>query len=62
LARVLRLAGLYINTGTINEATLLARVVELAAPDVVCTDRPGELRADAFAAGAAPEPLASVGA
>jgi glycerophosphoryl diester phosphodiesterase len=60
LARILRLAGLSINTGTVNDGTLLTRVVELAAPDAVCTDRPGELRAEALAAGAkTPEPLAS---
>jgi hypothetical protein len=35
LARPLRLAGLSINTGTINDAELLARVVEHA--DAVCT-------------------------
>jgi len=46
LARILRLAGLSINTGTVNDAELLARVIELASPDAVCTDRPGELRAE----------------
>jgi glycerophosphoryl diester phosphodiesterase len=46
LASVLRLAGLSINAGTVNDAELLARVIELAAPDAVCTDRPGELRAE----------------
>jgi glycerophosphoryl diester phosphodiesterase len=62
LARVLRLAGLSINTGTVNHGTLLTRVVELAAPDAVCTDRPGELRAEALVAGARRhEPLAAVG-
>jgi glycerophosphoryl diester phosphodiesterase len=45
LARVLRLAGLSVNTGTVNDAELLARVIDLASPDAVCTDRPGELRA-----------------
>ena len=47
LARTLRLAGLSINTGTVNDAAVLARVVELAAPDAVCTDRPSELRDEA---------------
>jgi hypothetical protein len=57
----LRLVGLSINTGTVNDDTLLARVVELAAPDAVCTDRPGELRAEALVAGARTvEPLAAV--
>jgi hypothetical protein len=34
------------NTGTVNDAELLARVSELASPDAVCTDRPAELRAE----------------
>jgi glycerophosphoryl diester phosphodiesterase len=46
LVRVLRLAGLSVNAGTVNDAELLARVIELASPDAVCTDRPGELRAE----------------
>jgi glycerophosphoryl diester phosphodiesterase len=46
LVSVFRLAGLSINTGTVNDAELLARVAELAAPDAVCTDRPAELRAE----------------
>jgi hypothetical protein len=29
----------------VNDAELLARVIDLASPDAVCTDRPGELRA-----------------
>lgn len=61
LARVLRLAGLSINTGTVNDGTLLTRVLELVAPDAVCTDRPGELRAEALSAAArTPEPLGSL--
>ena len=44
LVSVFRLAGLGLNTGTVNDAELLARVTELAAPDAVCTDRPAELR------------------
>jgi glycerophosphoryl diester phosphodiesterase len=43
LVSVFRLAGLSVNTGTINEAELLARTAELASPDAVCTDRPAEL-------------------
>ena len=46
LARVLRLAGLSVNTGTINEIELARRVIELAAPDAICTDRPLELQAE----------------
>jgi glycerophosphoryl diester phosphodiesterase len=49
LAAELRLAGLSVNTGTVNSAELLARTVRMAAPDAVCTDRPGELRAEAAA-------------
>ncbi len=46
LVSVFRLAGLSVNTGTVNDAELLARITELAAPDAVCTDRPAELRAE----------------
>ncbi len=46
LASVFRLAGLSVNTGTINDAELLARTTELASPDAVCTDRPAELRSE----------------
>jgi glycerophosphoryl diester phosphodiesterase len=46
-ARLLRFAGLSVNSGTINDAELLARVLEHAAPDAVCTDRPAELRSEA---------------
>ncbi|HSI80421.1 MAG TPA: glycerophosphodiester phosphodiesterase family protein [Solirubrobacterales bacterium] len=54
LVAVLRLAGLSVCTGTVNHPELLRRVVDLARPDAVCTDRPGELRAEAgaLAAGA----------
>src|SRR5207244_12168559 len=48
LASVFRLAGLSLNTGTVNDAELLLRVGELASPDAVCTDRPAELRAEAL--------------
>jgi glycerophosphoryl diester phosphodiesterase len=62
LASVLRLAGLSINTGTVNHAALLARVVEAASPDAVCTDTPGELRDEALAASTSPPELfAAVG-
>ena len=54
LASVMRLAGLSVNTGTVNDPELLLRVVELAAPDAVGTDRPGELRAEARELGTAP--------
>jgi glycerophosphoryl diester phosphodiesterase len=46
LARVLRLAGLSVNTGTINDLELALRVIALAAPDAICTDRPLELGAE----------------
>lgn len=48
LVSVFRLAGLSVNTGTVNDAELLARTTELASPDAVCTDRPAELRAEAL--------------
>jgi glycerophosphoryl diester phosphodiesterase len=48
LVAVFRLAGLSVNTGTVNDAELLLRVRDLAAPDAVCTDRPAELRAEAL--------------
>ena len=48
LAAVFRLAGLSVNTGTVNDAELLIRVRDLASPDAVCTDRPAELRAEAL--------------
>jgi hypothetical protein len=41
--RVLRLAGLSVNTGTINSPELLAAIAPLL-PDAVCTDRPHELQ------------------
>jgi len=49
LASIMRLAGLSVSTGTVNDPRLLSRVVALAAPDAVGTDRPGELRAEAGA-------------
>jgi glycerophosphoryl diester phosphodiesterase len=47
LAAIFRLAGLSVSTGTVNHPELLRRVVDIAAPDAVCTDRPAELRAEA---------------
>ena len=46
VARVMRLAGLSLNSGTINELDIARRVIALAAPDAICTDRPLELRAE----------------
>ena len=46
LVRVLRDAGLSLNTGTVNHPELLRRVLEFA-PDAIGTDRPHELRAGA---------------
>ena len=54
LVSVMRLAGLSVNTGTVNDAELLLRVIELAAPDAVGTVRPAELRAEARARAASP--------
>ena len=48
LCSVFRLAGLSVNTGTVNDAELLVRVCELASPDAVCTDDPAGLRAEAL--------------
>jgi glycerophosphoryl diester phosphodiesterase len=48
LVSACRLAGLSVSTGTVNDAELLDRVVRLAQPDAVCTDRPAELRAEAL--------------
>jgi glycerophosphoryl diester phosphodiesterase len=42
----LRAAGLSVNTGTVNDAELLERVLAFS-PDAVVTDRPHELRAEA---------------
>jgi glycerophosphoryl diester phosphodiesterase len=50
LVRTLRLAGLSVNTGTINSVELLERVLAFE-PDAVCTDRPHALRAEGLAAG-----------
>jgi glycerophosphoryl diester phosphodiesterase len=44
LVRVLRDAGLSLNTGTVNHPEILSRVLEFA-PDAIGTDRPHELRA-----------------
>jgi hypothetical protein len=44
-----------VNTGTINDVELLARSIELASPDAVCTDRPAELRIETMSI----EPAAS---
>ena len=43
LVRVLRDAGLSLNTGTVNHPELLNRVLEFA-PDAIGTDGPHELR------------------
>ena len=42
LVRTLRMAGLSVTVGTVNEWELLERVLAVA-PDAVCTDRPHEL-------------------
>ncbi len=60
VVRVMRLAGLSVNTGTVNEAALLERVIPLG-PDAVCTDRPGELRAEFAASASAPPAAAASG-
>jgi glycerophosphoryl diester phosphodiesterase len=62
LVAVFRLAGLSVNTGTVNDPGLLARVTELAPPDAVCTDRPAELRAEALRLEEAPSTSALLGA
>ena len=46
LVGALRAAGLSVNTGTVNDAELLERVLAFD-PDAVVTDRPHELRAEA---------------
>jgi glycerophosphoryl diester phosphodiesterase len=46
LVGALRNAGLSVNTGTVNDAELLERVLAFG-PDAVVTDRPHELRAEA---------------
>jgi glycerophosphoryl diester phosphodiesterase len=46
LVKLIRDAGLSLNTGTINHPELLRRVLEFA-PDAIGTDRPHELRAGA---------------
>ncbi len=48
LAATLRLAGLSVTTGTVNDAELLRRIVDTVAPDAICSDRPQELRAEAL--------------
>lgn len=60
LVSVFRLAGLSVNTGTVNDAELLTRVSELASPDAVCTDRPAGLRAEVLRLGKAPSTTAIV--
>ena len=59
LVGALRAAGLSVNTGTVNDAELLERVVAFG-PDAIVTDRPHELRAEAASRaaqrGAAPYP------
>jgi glycerophosphoryl diester phosphodiesterase len=51
VARAFRRAGLSVNTGTINNVELARRVIQLGAPDAICTDRPLELRRELEAAG-----------
>jgi glycerophosphoryl diester phosphodiesterase len=46
LVGALRAAGLSVNTGTVNDAELLERVLAFG-PDAVVTDRPHELRVEA---------------
>jgi hypothetical protein len=46
---VLRLAGLSVNTGTVNDPELLLRMIGTVAPDAVCSDRPDRLRREAEA-------------
>jgi glycerophosphoryl diester phosphodiesterase len=43
---VMRLAGLSVSTGTVNDPELLLRALEIGQPDAVCTDMPGEMRAE----------------
>jgi glycerophosphoryl diester phosphodiesterase len=54
LVKVMRLAGLSLNTGTVNNAELLRGVLELE-PDAICTDRPHELRREMASLGIEPE-------
>jgi hypothetical protein len=58
----LRAARLSVNTGTVNDAVVLERVLAFG-PDAVVTDRPHELRAEAALRaaprGAAPAPSQS---
>ncbi len=56
----LRLAGLSVNTGTVNDPELLPRVLA-AGPDAICTDCPHELIAvlEGVAGGVARLPLAA---
>jgi glycerophosphoryl diester phosphodiesterase len=64
LVAVMRLAGLSVNTGTVNHPALLARALFFGV-DAVCTDRPHELRAETLALGdvqAAPRETALSGA
>ena len=60
MAAVLRAAGLEVSTGTVNEVELALRVIELAAPDTLCTDRPIELRSELEAAGVYVAPAPTV--
>ena len=50
LVQTMRLAGISVNTGTVNRVEELERILELEV-DGVCTDRPHELRAEAEAGG-----------
>jgi glycerophosphoryl diester phosphodiesterase len=53
MMRPMRLAGLSVSTGTVNEPELLERVLTLS-PDSICTDRPHEIAAWAQLAGSHP--------
>jgi glycerophosphoryl diester phosphodiesterase len=53
LVRTLRLAGITVSTGTINDVELLEKVLA-AEPRCITTDRPHELRAEAIARGLLP--------
>jgi glycerophosphoryl diester phosphodiesterase len=53
LVGALRANGLSVNTGTVNDAEVLERVLAFG-PDAVVTDRPHELRAEAASPAAVP--------
>jgi glycerophosphoryl diester phosphodiesterase len=53
LVNTLRVAGITVSTGTVNDVELLEKVLA-AQPRCITTDRPHELRADAIARGLLP--------